>query len=779
VSSARWIPKIAKWAAAAAIVTVLAVAATLAYRAWRASRTARPVPAAVPSSVEQRSLKFTFSKVDGEQTVFTIRAGQATQFSHQKPSLLEDVDIVVYGQHGERHDEIHTHSCEYEPSTGAIVCHGKVQLDLASAPVQGRPAQEAAAGIHIEASGVGFNRDTGEATSDAPLEFRFPQGQGIATGVRYSSRQADITLQRDVQLTLAPQRPGGLPTNIIAQGGLTYDRRSGQVVLRGPVEISKGGRTLEAAALTLNVDEQMRPRQAIAGGRAKLRIAQGARKGGFEADQVEIGFDSQGRAKEIDAGGNVVAIQQAPGAMRLVAKQLLVALDPLNQQPRTVDATGDVRLSSTSGGSSERLATSALHLTAVPVMMETRGNGRRGSKRRAEAKAEAVRLDRATSGGPATVVWQSGKESLRLDAKQLTAEFGADSRIRELDGSAGVHLERHEPGRDPVVTDAEKLVAHFDAGEWSDAEESGNVRAAQGTRKASAESARWTRSKNELELDGTAHVSDPTGQTLADNIVWNQQSGWLRAAGHVRSTYFANAKGETGVAPSAGPANIVARTLVADPAAGEATYSGDARLWQGDLAIQADRIDLRRTSGELVAQGKVIGAFPQESHELGKTSRSGKASRSAPSGPVLWRVRANRLTYVNAGTVATKATANGVPGEAVLDGGVEAWSTDGKIEAEKLVLTLQRDNSGRAELKQATASGGVKIRQGERWGQGAKLIYVAEPGKFVLTGGNPSLHDTTGNLVRGDQLTFYVANDTILVESSKGSRTLTRHPIPN
>ncbi|MDE3135955.1 MAG: hypothetical protein KGL59_05250 [Acidobacteriota bacterium] len=778
MSSARWIPKIAWWAAAAAIVTVLAVAATLGYRAWRRSRPAPPAPPAVPSSVRQRSLKFTFSKVDGEQTVFTIHAGQATQFSREEPSLLEDVDIVVYGEHGERHDDIHTHSCEYEPSTGGIVCHGKVQLDLASAPVPGRPANTAAEGIHIAASAVGFNRDTGEATSDAPLEFQFPEGQGRAVGVRYSSRHSDLTLLRDVQITLAPQRPGGLTTSIKAQGGLSYDRRSGHVVLLGPVEISKGGRTLEAAALTLDVDEQMRPLHAIASGRATVRIAQGGRSGSFEADQVEIGFDAQGRANQIDARGNVVASQKAPAAMRLTSERLLVALDPLNQRPRTVDAAGNVRLSSTSGSSTERLATSALHLTTVPVARESRGNERKGSMARAEAKAEAVLLNRATSGGPATVVWESAKENLRLDAKRLAAEFGSDSRIRELDGSAGVRLERREPGRDPVVTEADAMVAHFDGGEWSDAEESGNVRVAQGTRRASAEKAQWTRSESEMDLNGEARISDPTGQTLADNIVWNQQSGQLRASGHVRSTYFANAKGETGVAPSAGPANIVARTLVANPSAGEAKYSGDARLWQGEVAIQADRIDLRRTSGELVAQGDVMGAFRQEPHEL-KTSHAEKASHLAPSGPVLWRVRASQLTYVDAGGVATKAAAKGAPGEAVLDGGVQAWSSDGRIDAEKLVLTLQRDKSGRAELKQATASGDVKVRQGERWGQGEKLVYLAEPGKFVLTGGNPSLHDTTGNLVRGDQLTFYVADDTILVESPKGSRTLTRHPIPN
>ena len=774
----RSIPKIARWAAAAAILTVLAVVANFAYLERRASKSMLKVPAAVPSSVEQRSVKFTFSKVEGQQTVFTIRAARATQFSRDKQSLLEDVDIIVHGEHGERHDEIRTHSCDYEPSTGGIVCHGEVRLDLASAPVPGRPAAESAGGIHIEARGVGFNRDTGEALSDAPVEFRFPQGKGSAVGVRYSSREEGLTLTRDVALTLAPDRPGGLPTHVSAKGGLQYDRGSGKLLLRGPVEISTGGRSLETAALTVDLEDEMRPRRAVAGGQATVRIAEGSRSGSFEADSIAIGFDAQGRAGQLDADGHVMANQEAPSAMRLAAERLSVALDPLSQQPRTVDATGAVRLSAGSGDSSERLATDSLHLTAVPVAAAAAESQRSGHG--AAAKTEAVRLDRATTGGPARVDWRSGSQSLRLDAKRLSAAFDAGSRIRELHGSDGVRLERRQAGQEPVVTEANALVAHFAEGEWSDAEESGNVRAVQGTRTASAESARWSRAENSLDLSGEARAGDPTGQTLADEIVWDQQSGMFRASGNVRSTYFAKAGGETGVAPSAGPASVVAARLVANPSAGEATYSGGARLWQGDLAIQADRIDLRRAQGELVAQGNVLAAFPQAPREMGKPGRAGASARNAPpSGPVLWRVRAKRLTYVSGTGAAAKAAAKSGQGEAVVDGGVEAWSSQGKINAEKLVLTLQRDNTGRAELAQATASGGVNIRQGERWGQAERALYLAAPGKFVLTGGHPSLHDTSGDLVRGDQLTFYVADDTILVESSKGSRTLTRHPIPN
>ena len=159
-------------------------------------------------------------------------------------------------------------------------------------------------------------------------------------------------------------------------------------------------------------------------------------------------------------------------------------------------------------------------------------------------------------------------------------------------------------------------------------------------------------------MSGEARGGDPTGQTLADEIVWDQQSGMFRASGNVRSTYFAKAGGETGVAPSAGPASVVAARLVAKPSAGEATYSGGARLWQGDLAIQADRIDLRRAQGELVAQGNVLAAFPQAPREMGKPGRAGASARNAPpSGPVLWRVRAKRLTYVSGTGAAAKAAA--------------------------------------------------------------------------------------------------------------------------
>jgi lipopolysaccharide export system protein LptA len=762
----RSIPKIARWAAAAAIGIVLVVAGILVHRNWLSSRAMRHEPAAVPASVEQQSLQFTFSKVDGQQTIFTIHAARATKYSGEDRSQLEDVDIVVYGDRGRRHDEIHTRSCDYEESSGAIVCHGKVDLELANAPVPGKPAQSTASRIEIETTQVHFDRKTGEATTTAPVEFRFPQGQGKALGVTYSSSQARITLGRDVELTLAPNRPGGMPAHIAAKGGLNYNRATGKLVLKGPVEITKGLRSLETAELTVTLNPHLHPRHALAEGGPTARWS-GARPASLRADQAEIFFDSQGRADRVRASGNVVAKQQAASTMQVEALRADLTLDPLNEQPRQILAKGNVSLESRRQNQVTRLKTAVLELMAAPA---DRAAGTREAKDPPAGTPGIFRLERATTPGPAQAEWQSGRQQERLAAGRLAATFGAGNQIRVLRGAAGVRMERQEPNALPVTTTAESLVVDFAGGEWSNARESGNVRAWQGNRRALAERADWSRARDEMRLTGEAQVSDPRGQTLADTILWNQRTGAVVATGNVRSTYFAKAGTKSGLGPNAGPVNVVAEQLAANRATGEAVYSGGARLWQGSMMIQAARIELRRKTGQLLASGNVRGAFPQV-QRLSR-ARKGDAGKAMPGTAELWRVEAQKLDYVNEGS-----TEHPTGGRATLEDGAKAWSSNGEIEANRLVLTMRRNAEGRAEITRAVGEGGVLVRQGKRWGRAQRGLYNAAKGQFILTGGKPSLHDTSGDLVTGSELTFYVANDTILVESKKGSRTLTRHPI--
>jgi len=99
----------ARWSAGIAILLSVGVAYVYGTRYWQSRQARWKVPAAVPSSVEQRSEGFSFSKMVGNRTEFTVRASKATEFVEGGRSLLEDVWITAYGGAGERFDNLHAH----------------------------------------------------------------------------------------------------------------------------------------------------------------------------------------------------------------------------------------------------------------------------------------------------------------------------------------------------------------------------------------------------------------------------------------------------------------------------------------------------------------------------------------------------------------------------------------------------------------------------------------------------------------------------------------------
>ena len=138
-------------------------------------------------------------------------------------------------------------------------------------------------------------------------------------------------------------------------------------------------------------------------------------------------------------------------------------------------------------------------------------------------------------------------------------------------------------------------------------------------------------------------------------------------------------------------------------------------------------------------------------------------------------------------------------GKAHLEGGVTADSTDGSLDSRTLDVFLAAppanaaagpaaaanpkrtsdlaEASGGRELSRILAQGNVVVRQGDRRGMADQAEYTAADGKFVLSGGQPTIADASSDTTTGHSLTFYVADDTILIDSQQGSRTLTRHRV--
>jgi LPS export ABC transporter protein LptC len=250
----------ARWAAWTAALIALIVAGVYGERMIRATLARRHGPAPVPASVQQQSNQISFSKVEQNRTVFTIRASHATEYKDRNRSLLEDVWITIYGKHGQRDDNIHTRECSYEPETGDVRCEGDVQIDIGSAKADGGNAKAATSNesLRVTTSNLLFNRNTGEASTQAPVEFRFAGGSGRGVGISYSTRDSIVRVEHSVEFDLAPSAAtDNLP--VTATGASLEVRRDQRtVVLDGPALVRQGGRELSAGTISVELDELLR-----------------------------------------------------------------------------------------------------------------------------------------------------------------------------------------------------------------------------------------------------------------------------------------------------------------------------------------------------------------------------------------------------------------------------------------------------------------------------------------------------------------------------------------
>src|SRR5258706_6245181 len=149
----------ARWAAGVAMLLALVVAGVYLRGVWVAKQAEKKAPPAVPAAIEERSNEFSYSKVEGQRTIYTVRASHTTEFKEGSRNLLEDVSITVYGKKGERNDTQRTRACDFISSTGKIGCEGEVRIQLQA----GRGAAASAQAVQVVETGGSFYRARGLA----------------------------------------------------------------------------------------------------------------------------------------------------------------------------------------------------------------------------------------------------------------------------------------------------------------------------------------------------------------------------------------------------------------------------------------------------------------------------------------------------------------------------------------------------------------------------------------------------------------------------------------
>ena len=804
--------------AVTAIVLTVAVAGMYFYARSRARNVLKEVPNKIGYKIKRTANGFQLSKSDGGRTLFSIQASGVKEFLEGDRAELHNVNIILYGRDSSRYDQIYGDDFAYDPHTGEVTAKGDVQIDLVAnpgglaSPDQAMP-KELKNPIHLKTRDLVFNKDSGNASTDARVEFNTPQATGWAMGVKYAGKSNTLTLSSHVHLVLSGANAAVIEAT---HGVITGEPRA--VLLDHP-HLDREGGMLEAdqAVFHLGPDNSVQSVLATGNVTAETKTTTGKESPPSEtrtwAEQAQFLLaEKQNLLRFAILTGNVHVEQT--GSQPIEGEAGRVVLDFAGQNElQKVHALDGARLTEKAeGGKKSGPGSQEFELTAPIIDF---------------AVAQGHILDRAETSGAAQIVIAPAQEAGRTESNAASASAGPGSpaqrtvvtagkfeakfvndprapgsrgtRLGSISGMPNAHIVNSSPGQPDRVSTSDSVQATFLAqGGIEAVTQEGNVayddeQAPDRRMQARASHARYTPVDQMLVLTGNPRVMDGAMATTAKTLRINRSTGEALAEGEVKSTYSDLKEHPDGaLLASSSPIHVAAQHMTAHSTSGVALYSGKARLWQDANVIEAPSIQFDRDRRLVTASGTV--SEPVETIlvqaqkvEAGKARAqnlqtqgddSQKVSRkkvgtAIPLGTSPVAITANQLTYADSERKAHYET--GVLARGI-DFSASAKTMDVYLLPHGQTSTESKDQSlaGPGQLDRMVAEGDVVIQQQKRRAEGQKLVYTASDDKFVLTGGPPCIFDAERGKITGVSLTFFRRDDRVLVEGEATSPVVTQ-----
>lgn len=735
-----------------------------------------PKPPKLPKDVNQRISGLTFTRSDKGQRLFVIHAARTLAFKHSGSTLLQDVDVEFFGKSGKRYDLLKTPQAEYNPATGNLSTPGDVELILNATrkqvenllPSRGKfvkaaPAAANVAGkpVFIRTSKVTSHNHGTLLESATPVSFHLGSVSGSARGLAYDTGKGDITLKQDVKAAFQPAKgpKPGKPIHLTASR-LRYGGTGKAVQLWGPVEIRQASRTVTAEHGALSLDAQNRVTEVVLQGQTHANDDAPDGKLTLQSDVLRGHIDpATNRLSKLVAAGHVQGKSTQGGAVtNLNAHEVVLNFSPATHVPANGSAMGQVHLTiaqpsgeddppsglQTLGGriSKEDLATRKLQFTFRP-------NGKN--------------LKEAETAGPGTLVLypESPKAGKRtVTAAKFLMAFSPTSHLKSLRGVGGTQIAFAPPlnssAQSTAIATSREMLASFESATEMirSVVQKGDFHFSNGNLEATGEEARDMAQEQKLILTGHPKVRDSTTRARADRIVILLATDTAEGIGNVHAIHTDPRD------RSLLPTNVIADRMVADRRSQVVHYEGHVRAWRGTDVVESSTLNVYKD------QRRVSTNSPVTTSHLQPASSSGGRGKTKQSSPHPLTIRADRLEYFDVGRRARYS------GHVVLD-------TDGtKIESDRLdVYFSPGKKQSDSEVERAVAEGHVKILQPMRYAKGEHAVYNAKAGTIVMTGGPPTLYDAEKGFMSGQQLTFYIHNDRLLVQGNASSPTVSKHRV--
>ena len=562
------------------------------------------------------------------------------------------------------------------------------------------------AGIHARTEHASYTKSDNTLRAPGPTEVA--EGKTTANGVGMTfDRNADaLTIHDQAVIHMADANGGGVTE--ITCGTATFARRERYRRFEKAVRMRRGAHVLEAdvAVAYLSQDEK--------------RI-----------ERIELRENAR-----------IASSDPSPGALQSLTGRIMnltYAPDGASLEHAVIDENAIVQLAGEKGQTGRQIAAKLLDIALGPD----------GSTPTAVVGRENVQLTMPAEGdAPARTIEAANVEAKGQPGRGLTrAQFSGNVQYRERGANIGRAASSGtlDVGLKPALSALE------------DAKFAHAVKFEQGKLAALAAAARYDVDKGTLELSGS-EPGAPAPHVITDQITVDAQKidvtldgPKVKAAGTVKSVLQPTG---TGKMPSMlkqdQPVNVLAANLDYDGTASRGTYTGDARLFQGDTSVKAETIAIDDKHGDLSASGSVTSTTMLEQQDKERKRKKERVRSIASAKEMKYEEGERRLTYT---------------------GDAHLVNPDGDMTAAKIELYLKPSGD---ELDRAEAYDDVTLREQERKTTGSRMTYTADDERYVITGVPVKIVDECSRETIGRTLTFLKATDSIVVDGNQQIRTQTK-----
>jgi LPS export ABC transporter protein LptC/lipopolysaccharide transport protein LptA len=666
----------------------------------------RPAPDAPPPVVSTDPEALVESA--GGQTVRIDRAEERITIQYDTAREYADGRRVMQGI---------TMTSERRGQTFTVVAReGEAAKDDSLVELTGDVRLTSTDSLSVDAERATYQRADGIVRAPGPVTFSKGRTSGSSVGLDYDLNREILHLLSDAVVRVAGDE--GAASMEIASDSAEFRRLEGVVQFRGGLDGTREGQRIAADEGTAHLaGENDTLERLLLRGNSRI-TGVSPQPGGLEimsARDIDLEYREDGQtlneAVLVENAEIRLAGARVRQGRRINANRMEFATTADGSAPRTLDARGQVRmqLPADSGGAAR---------TIQAGIFVGDGDDTRGITR--------------------------GRFTGDVLYQERTADRARTARSQTLETALA-------PGLGDVEEARFEGAVHFEDGAMT----------------ATSDRAVYSVDTERLELRGATagaapRLVDERITVEADSIDVGFEGPQITAAGAVKSELRPDQKdrnGENVRRPSMlkadQPVLVVSDRLVYAGADGKATYTGNARLNQGETAIRADALDIDERTGNLAAKGSPKSLVVTQSM-LEQVTRDQERRRVSSV------ARAVTFTYEESDRRAT------------YEGQAHVTGPQGDMRARRIELFLKESGS---EVGRLEAYDDVTLIESiGRTTTGSRLTYFGEDERFYVVGEPVRVVDGVDRCRRetvGRTLTFFQNTDRVIVDGNEQMRTRT------